>query len=65
MPTHRRVVIGDAEQLASTSIVLAWARSSTLLLLGGRQPECAGMDKEGIRQEKCIPRTESGNIQNG
>ena len=31
---RRRTVIGDAEHLAATSIVLAWSRADTLLLLG-------------------------------
>ena len=33
-PVHRRTVIGDAEQLAATSIVIAWSQPTHLLILG-------------------------------
>ena len=33
-PGHRRTTIGDSEQLAATSIVLAWSHPSLLLILG-------------------------------
>ena len=33
-PPHRRVAIGDAEQLEATSIILAWRNAEILLFLG-------------------------------
>ena len=49
-PARRRITIGDAEQLAETSIVLAWSSASTLLLLGTDNRNVMAWTREGYAE---------------
>ena len=50
-PEYRRVTIGDAEQLAATSIVLAWCAEDHLLLLGTDNRNVLAWTKKGYAKK--------------
>ena len=50
-PPHRRIAIGDAEQLAATCIVIAWSHPTVLLLLGTDNQNVLSWAKRGYSKK--------------
>ena len=50
-PPHRRVITGATEQLAETSIVLAWSRPDKILLLGTDNRNVPEWTKKGYAKK--------------
>ena len=50
-PPRRRVVIGDAEQLAATSIILEWSHSSILLFPGADNRNVLSWARKGYAKK--------------